>query len=252
MSAEPRLHKIYKLMRDLELTGLPWNLELLQEARSELKNLQSPIFAIQKIAELQKHFQDKMSLQTLQDILIPIERYLHKNIVETEFLITTQDQLLSDRITYPVVIVIENLRSSFNVGSFLRTAEGLGVEKVFLTGYTATPENEAVQKTSLGSHNSVSWQSERSTEVIISQLKSNNYRVVAIETATSGNSISEAFIKQPTAFVFGNERFGLDAQTISLCDEIRKIPLVGMKNSLNVSVCAGIVTYEWIRQWNQK
>ena len=140
---------------------------------------------------------------------------------------------------------IENLR----VAALARTAEALGGQEILLCGYTPTPKQEKIKKTTMGTEAWIPWRAIESTEQAISELKALGFRLIGLETSPKAEPITETFFHAPTAFVFGNERFGLSLSTLQLCDELRRIELSGQKNSLNVAHCGAIVCHEWIRQW---
>lgn len=247
------LNKIYQLFHELEITSgstLPDNekLHLLIKLLEELSDSQN--FELKKISEIQKHLKPNMPLRNFVHFLIPIERALNKVLKDEDFLVSTKDKTEStiDNMKNPVRIVLDNIRSAFNVGSIFRTADGLNVDKIYCAGYTPNPNDESLKKTALGSEVYTSYSAGKASD-IIQELKKDQYYIIGIETSTKAKSIYEAFPQKPTAFVFGNERFGIETNILSLCDEVRFVPMHGIKNSLNVSVCCGIVISEWTRQW---
>lgn len=206
---------------------------------------------LQKISELQKHLASPLKMRTLQSLLIPFERYLKKQLAETDFLVTTHDrQRHQIQKKFPLILILENIRSSFNVGSVFRLADNFGISEVYLVGYTARPDQYDFSKTALGSEKSVSWQHFSDMAGAIQQARSQGMRVIALETSSQGMQIFEKFQEVPTAFVLGNERFGLGPEVLSMVDEIRQIPTYGLKNSLNMGHSASVACYEWIRQRN--
>jgi len=146
----------------------------------------------------------------------------------------------------PVIAVLENIRSAYNVGSVFRTGDAFLIESIFITGYTAKPPHKEITKTALGAQDSVNWKYFETTKEAIEYLKKDEYKVFAVEQVT--NSISlEKIHDLPVnkiAFIFGNEVTGVDQEIISLCDGCVEIPQFGMKHSLNISVAAGIVMWE--------
>jgi tRNA G18 (ribose-2'-O)-methylase SpoU len=151
----------------------------------------------------------------------------------------------------PVIAVLENIRSAYNVGSVFRTADAFLIESVFITGYTATPPHKEITKTALGAQDSVDWKYFTTTKEAIEELKNEQYEVFAVEQVT--NSISLKNIAELSAdkiaFIFGNEVTGVDEEIISLCDGCVEIPQFGMKHSLNISVAAGIVLWEAVKNF---
>jgi len=146
----------------------------------------------------------------------------------------------------PVIAVLENVRSAYNVGSVLRTADAFLLEAVYTTGYTAHPPHRQIQKTALGADESVTSKHFADAAEAISYLRAAGYTIYAIEQAQ--NSISlQHFQSTPNdkiAVVFGNEVTGIEQSTILLCDGCIEIPQLGMKHSLNIAVAAGIVLWK--------
>ena len=153
-------------------------------------------------------------------------------------------------IKLPVVILLDNIRSLHNVGSAFRTADAFRIEKIFLTGITGIPPHREIEKTALGATNTVDWEYAEKPEDIVSRLKIEGYKILAIEqTDTSKNLQSYHFTPdQKICLIFGNEIHGVSDAVIELADEAIEIPQAGTKHSLNISVCVGIVTWEVIRQ----
>jgi 23S rRNA (guanosine2251-2'-O)-methyltransferase len=248
----------YLLLKNYELQFRQTNQALSQKEcdhiKASLSALQkSESLFLQKLADLQKHINPQMSLRTLNDLLVPFERQLDRNTTDADFLITSTDKTRSEHLPglIPLHLVLDNLRSAFNVGNILRTSEALGIEKVYLSGYTATPENDKTARASLGAENHVDWSKYEKTEDLLLRLKSEGFWIVALETTTSSQPVEQSFQMKKTVFVLGNERFGLEQKILQLCHEVRHIPMHGFKNSLNVGIAAAIGLYEWRRQWMQ-
>jgi tRNA G18 (ribose-2'-O)-methylase SpoU len=127
-------------------------------------------------------------------------------------------------------------------------ADGFGIHKIYLVGYTPTPEHPAVVKTAMGSTGDTPWEHWESLQELMNKLKAEGYSVWAVETTPESQELGSAILPSPMAVIFGNERFGLDPQTLNSCDGTLRIPLRGAKNSMNVANCLGIVAYEWCRQ----
>lgn len=155
----------------------------------------------------------------------------------------TQDKL-------PVVIVLDNVRSAQNVGSFFRTADAFGIGRIALCGISATPPNREIHKTALGAEQSVEWSYHPTTLECIESLRQEGYRIIAIEQI-EGATMLNNFRAESTeryALVFGNEVDGVDQAVADIVDGAIEIPQVGIKHSLNVSVSAGILMWELFRQ----
>ncbi|MCB0413390.1 MAG: RNA methyltransferase [Bdellovibrionales bacterium] len=181
-------------------------------------------------------------------LLTKLERILNKETLETEFLVTHEDRTMKLK-EFPLVAILDNIRSSYNVGSFFRTADSLGVSEVALCGYTATPEHSKTKKTTMGAEGSVKWLSFSDASKAIQHYKSIGYTIYALETSDQSTSLEKSIFNKPAALVFGNERFGLTPETLHLCDHCISIPQYGIKNSMNVAVAFGITTFTIIQQW---
>ncbi len=149
----------------------------------------------------------------------------------------------------PVIAVLENIRSAYNVGSVFRTADAFLLEGIYITGYTARPPHKEIAKTALGAEDSVAWNYFENTSLAIDELKKNQYKIFGVEQATGSISLeklSELRLRK-IAFIFGNEVSGIAHETLILCDGCIEIPQFGMKHSLNISVAAGIVLWEAVK-----
>ncbi len=148
----------------------------------------------------------------------------------------------------PVIVILDNIRSMHNVGSVFRTADAFLVEAIFLCGYTPQPPHRDIHKTALGATDTVDWIYFQTTAEAVAAVKDRGYTVFAVEQAEGSISLEKKATDNPkTAFVFGNEVEGVDADVLPLCDGCIEIPQLGMKHSLNISVAAGIVLWEVIR-----
>jgi len=147
---------------------------------------------------------------------------------------------------FPLVIVIDKVRSMHNVGSVFRTADAFLISGIALCGYTPQPPHRDIQKTALGATESVSWKHYDDTLQAIKELRSEGYRIFAIEQVEKSIPLQEfSFDKnEKLAIVFGNEVTGVDPAVLGVCDGSIEIPQFGMKHSLNISVAAGIVLWE--------
>lgn len=149
----------------------------------------------------------------------------------------------------PLVAVLENVRSAYNVGSLFRTADAFLLEGIYLCGYTAFPPHKEIRKTALGAEETVHWKHFKKTAEAIEELKGLGYRVYAVEQAEQSLKLQATSFREDEkiAVVFGNEVTGVEQETIAICDGIIEIPQLGMKHSLNISVAAGIVLWELVR-----
>lgn len=157
-----------------------------------------------------------------------------------------------------VVLIAHNLRSAHNVGSLLRTADGLGVETVYLTGYTPYPimDNDArlphlaekidrqINKTALGASASQSWYQSEDSISVMSKLRSQGYTIAALEQTADALELPSASLPNKIAFVLGREVEGLEPTVIEACDLAYEIPMQGHKESFNVAVAAALALYQ--------
>lgn len=202
-----------------------------------------------KLANIKDHMHPKMGLRSFLNFLVPIERLLQKPKKDSDFLVSSKDQSPESKKTLPLVLLLDHLRSAFNVGGILRLADAVGASTVYLVGYTAGPDQESVQKTSLGAEKHLTIKAFQKIEEALEDLKSQNFRIVALETSPQAKDLYGPFDKQPTALWVGNERFGIESGYLNLADEVRYIPMSGVKNSLNVVSSLSVASYEWRRQW---
>ncbi len=150
----------------------------------------------------------------------------------------------------PIIVVLENIRSAYNVGSVFRTGDAFLLEAVYIIGYSAVPPHKEIKKTALGAEESVTWKHFAKTDEAIAQLRADGYTVYAVEQAEG--SISLENIKQAegekVAVILGNEVTGVEQETIAACDGCIEIPQLGMKHSLNIATAAGVVLWELVRK----
>ena len=148
----------------------------------------------------------------------------------------------------PVIAVLENVRSAYNVGSVFRTADAFLLQGIYLCGYTAFPPHKEIKKTALGAEETVHWKHFKSTNSAIEQLRADGYSIYAVEQAEESIALHQfTTTHEKIAVIFGNEVTGVEQSTITLCDGCIEIPQLGMKHSLNIAVAAGIVLWDLIR-----
>lgn len=146
----------------------------------------------------------------------------------------------------PIIIILDNVRSLNNVGSVFRTADAFLIEAIYLCGITGTPPNKDIQKTALGSTETVEWKHFASTLDAVSELKQIGYKIFAIEQVQTAVMLND-FVPQQNeklAVIFGNEVKGVQQEVINECDGVIEIPQVGTKHSLNIAVSVGIVIWD--------
>jgi tRNA G18 (ribose-2'-O)-methylase SpoU len=150
---------------------------------------------------------------------------------------------------FPVVVVLDNIRSMHNVGSVFRTADAFLLQGIYLCGYTPQPPHRDINKTALGATETVGWKYYQQTVEAVKQLKEEGYKIFAIEQVEESIMLGKFSVDEieKIAVVFGNEVSGVEQEVIKLCDGCIEIPQLGMKHSLNISVAAGIVLWELVR-----
>jgi len=150
----------------------------------------------------------------------------------------------------PIIVVLENIRSAYNVGSVFRTADAFLVEAIYIIGYSAKPPHKEIKKTALGAEETVNWRHFSTTAEAISQLREDGYTIYAIEQAEGSRALQAITpaLDEKIAVVLGNEVTGVEQSTIHLCDACVEIPQLGMKHSLNIATAAGVVLWELVRR----
>ncbi|HEY4508797.1 MAG TPA: RNA methyltransferase [Candidatus Paceibacterota bacterium] len=156
-----------------------------------------------------------------------------------------------------IAVLLHNIRSTHNVGSIFRTADALGVSKIYLSGYTPTPldrfgkPRKDVAKVALGAEKSIEWKYVESPEKLIKKLKNpasrkatqGRYQIIGLEQSKNSVDYKKIKVKYPVLFLVGNEVEGIDPKILSLCDVVAEIPMKGEKESLNVSVAFGVALF---------
>jgi tRNA G18 (ribose-2'-O)-methylase SpoU len=150
----------------------------------------------------------------------------------------------------PFVVVLDNVRSLHNVGSVFRTSDAYRVERIFLCGVTATPPSAEIHKTALGAEDSVEWQYFNDTREAVNLLHEEGYKVFSIEQVEGSTALQDLKLECGTkyAVILGNEVKGVQQEVVDMSDGCIELPQYGTKHSLNVSVTAGIVIWEFARQ----
>tara|TARA_B110000263_G_C15310480_1_gene512845 strand:+ start:2300 stop:2836 length:537 start_codon:yes stop_codon:yes gene_type:complete len=150
----------------------------------------------------------------------------------------------------PLIIVLDNIRSLNNIGSVFRTSDAFLIEEVLLCGITGTPPHKDIQKTALGSTESVIWKYYKSTVDSLIYLKNKRVKIYAIEQTFNSISLKDFKIDSDLkyAFVLGNEINGVSQEVINLCEGVIEVPQIGTKHSLNIAVCNGIITWDFFQK----
>ena len=149
-----------------------------------------------------------------------------------------------------LVVVLDNIRSMNNIGSVFRTGDAFKIEEIILCGITAIPPNKEIHKTALGSTESVSWRYLEETSDAILELRNKGYMIIAVEQAEESISLFNLELRknEKYAVIFGHEVKGVQQEIVNSSDLVTEIPQFGTKHSLNISVCAGIVIWEFFKK----
>ena len=150
----------------------------------------------------------------------------------------------------PIIAVVENVRSGYNVGSLFRTGDAFLLEAIYICGYSPYPPHKEIKKTALGAEETVRWKHFKTAAEAIHELRLEGYHVYAAEQAEGSIPLHRAGFEpdEKIAVIFGNEVTGVEQGTIALCDGCIEIPQQGMKHSLNIATAAGVVLWELIRK----
>ena len=146
-------------------------------------------------------------------------------------------------------IILHNIRSAYNVGSIFRTADAIGISKIFLTGYTPTPIDKFgraradIAKTALGAEEEIKWEYKKHPKTVIQKLKEEGFSIIAIEQSEDAVDYKKVKVNGDVSFIVGNEVRGISSSILKDCDMIAEIPMKGFKESLNVSVATGIAIF---------
>ena len=151
---------------------------------------------------------------------------------------------------FPIHIILDNIRSAFNVGAIFRTCDAAGIEKLWLTGITPYPPHNRIPKTALGATETVDWEYRKDIDQLIDELKSQGVHIIGAELTKTAKIYTDIKYPKPVAVIFGHEVNGIGEQILNKCDNIAKIPMYGEKKSLNVEVSCGIILYEIVRQFS--
>lgn len=147
------------------------------------------------------------------------------------------------------ILILNNIRSTENVGAMFRTSDAAGIDKIYITGYTPAPldrfgkKRNDIAKSALGAEESVLWEQKKSFSSLLNKLKKDGYKIIALEQDPKSVHYRKIKLAEKNAFLVGNEVLGIDKKTLAKCDVIGEIPMKGKKESLNVSVSLGIFLY---------
>lgn len=152
----------------------------------------------------------------------------------------------------PIIVVLDDIRSLHNIGSFFRTCDAFLIKKIYLCGITATPPNKEIHKTALGATETVAWEYEKEVMQVVDLLKKENVKILSVEQVEGSVMLNNFTVESNVkyALFFGNEVKGVNQQVIDSSDAVIEIPQLGTKHSLNVSVSGGIVIWDIFQKMN--
>ena len=240
------LVELHKLCLELEESWQEGTrLQRLQQLRAALEACTDQRIAPKKLAGI---IADTVDLPQFVAVTIAIERALGITTSDAE-LLHAPDSPQPKADTIPAGVMLENIRSAFNVGSLFRSADAFGLERVTLGGYTATPEHPSVSRTALGADRGVPWSHAARLETSVQEFQDKGHKIYALETDPQAEKVGEFSFQFPCHIVLGNERHGISKSLLETADTTIAIPMAGHKQSLNVGAAAAIVFFELRRQW---
>jgi 23S rRNA (guanosine2251-2'-O)-methyltransferase len=151
----------------------------------------------------------------------------------------------------PVTVLLDNVRSLYNVGAFFRTADATAIEKLHLCGITGRPPQRAITKTALGAEETVEWEHNWEPVALLESIREQGYEIAAVETTVHAVDLFDWAPRFPVCVAFGHEVEGLRPEISALCDTHVRIPMLGTKHSLNVATAGGVVLYELLRKYRE-
>jgi len=151
----------------------------------------------------------------------------------------------------PVSIVLDRVRSLYNVGAFFRTCDAAAAERLYLTGYTGCPPDPRISKTALGAEEAVAWERHEDAAPLLGQLRLGGVQIAVAETSARAVDLYDWRPAFPVCVVFGNEVEGVTAETAARADVHIRLPMLGVKESLNVAVAGGVVLFELLRKYRE-
>jgi 23S rRNA (guanosine2251-2'-O)-methyltransferase len=154
-------------------------------------------------------------------------------------------------IRLPVTVLLDNVRSMYNVGAFFRTADAAAIEALLLCGITGYPPKNAISKTALGADSHVPWHHSEDPVPLAMELRDRGYEIAAVETSVHSVDLFDWKPRFPVCMIFGHEVDGIGRQLLDVCDTHVRIPMLGRKHSLNVATAGGVVIYELLRKYRR-
>ena len=152
----------------------------------------------------------------------------------------------------PVHVALVDIRSLYNVGAFFRTCDAAGVQELHLCGITGFPPSREIHKTALGAEETVRWSRDSDAIQLIRELRDAGHEIAAVETSLHAVDLFDWQPRFPTCLLFGNEVEGLSAELSEACDTHVRIPMLGVKHSLNVATAGGVVLFELLRKYSRR
>ena len=164
-----------------------------------------------------------------------------------------ESKKLQKRITrHPLVLVLDNVLDTYNVGCFFRLADAVAAQKIYLCGPTVTPPNIKIHRASVGTWKWIPWQHYPKTTECVKQLKTQGYQIIACEQNKNSINWEKTTYQKPVALILGSESNGIDKDVLKLCHLIVEIPMYGINRSLNVLVAASVLIYSIVTQIKKK
>ena len=206
--------------------------------------------ALPHLAKLARLLEPAMTRRQFWSVLVPVEREVaRRKVTDVDILDADLPAAAPTARPMPLTVVVDSVRSAFNVGGIFRTAECFGVSELVLCGYTPLPDQPHVAKAALGAERLVAWRYAEDVRAALRELKAAGTPCFALETVADAPDSAAFAWPFPCALVLGNERFGLDPEVVSACDGAVRIPLFGRKNSLNVVTAFAVAAHEVRRRF---
>ncbi|MEE6250790.1 MAG: TrmH family RNA methyltransferase [Bdellovibrionota bacterium] len=245
LSPNRRIEILYGLLRSNEKELSDFEAKDFLKAQFLLDSLtKEKDLGFERFKEVLKEIPEPRNLQIFLSFL---EKHQGISMKDEDFVFQVKegDSVKSDFQKVPLYFVLHNLRSSFNIGSIFRAAECAGVAKIYLSGYTASPDNQKIKKAAMGAEKLVDWEYIPEFQSVLKTLNSQNIQSIALETVKDSTSVYDVSIKDKTAIWVGNEVFGLEKEVLSAVSRFAQIPLYGNKNSLNVAQALTTTALLW-------
>ena len=235
-----RLNELDQLLGDQSKRGIA-----IDECRQWIEQQ----VGVPRLAALAPLIVPALDRRQLWSVLVPVERSVTRlRITDVDILDSDLPEGSRQGALMPVTVVVDSIRSAFNVGGILRTAECFGVAEVILCGYTPLPDNAQVARAALGADQLVKWRYVEKIRDAVRELNESGVSCYALETVAGSPLVGEVEWSFPGALVLGNERFGLDPDVIGLCKSAVRIQMYGAKNSLNVVSAFSVAAHQMRQQ----